>query len=200
MGAENGVVLIPNDIKTMPAQMLKFAEHYATSHNALQAAVLAGYKRESALAHSHALIDNPRIAEAVEYYRAVNESTSLYTPEKIKAQWAEMASFNVLDCCDADYALKPLDQLTPEQKHKLGIALVGLKIVERNGKRFVEPKFARETALQELGKINRMYADDKTQAQGLTLTVNLAQQINTSDEAQEEENIGHLRIVSEPGT
>lgn len=200
MDAEKSVVLVPDSLSNLTVQAQRFSEYYASSGVPHRAAILAGYSATSALAHSYRLLDDPRIQDAVAYYREVHASTSLYTPEKITQQWSNMASFDILECCNDDYSLKNISELTPDQRKALGVALVGLKIVERNGKRYVEAKLARETALQELGRINRMYADDKTQAQGLTLIVNLTQQITTSDAAQEEENIGYLRITSEPGT
>lgn len=193
--AENAAIEAPGILKELTQQMQIFAEHYAVGGVPLKAAILAGYAHSGATGYAYRLLDDPRIQAAVEYYKEVHACTSLYTPEKIKMQWSEMASFNILECCNDDYSLKNLNELTAEQKQHLGKALTGLKITVKNGKQYIEPKMARETALQELGKIHRLYADDKQAGQGLNLTINVGQQV-VIDEALSE-NIGHIIMKDE---
>jgi hypothetical protein len=194
--ANSAVIEPPSVLKELSANSVKFCEYYALNNNALQSCILAGFASSSARTYAYdTLLKNPKVLEAVEYFRAVNASNSTYTPAKIVAQWSEMASFNILDCCDENYILKPLSQLDEEQKRRLGIALTGLKITVKNGRQYVEPKMARETALQELGKIHRLYADDKQQGQGLNLTINVGQQVVVEQELSE--NIGHLVMKDE---
>ena len=73
---------------------------------------------------------------------------------------------------------------------------MGLEVIDKGGKRFVKPRFDRATALIELGKIKRLYADDKQAGQGMNLTINVGQSMVSEDNTVE--NIGHLSMQLEP--
>lgn len=189
-------------LKGLSVRAIKFCELYAVEPIALKAGRLAGFAVDISPNYPYQLLDDIRIKQAIEYFKAVNASSTIYTPEKIKAQWAMMADFDILDCCKADYSLKNLDELTPDQRKRLGRVLVGLDVVEKNGKRYVKPKMAREQALIELGKLNRMYADDTKQGQGFELTINVGQQvsIHTPGDTEQVDDLGFLSITTEGNT
>lgn len=191
-GGEDGAEVL----RGLSQRTLKFCQYYASKPVALEAARLAGFSLVSSPTYAYTLLRDDRVQEAIAYYREVNASSTIYTPEKIKAQWAEMASFDLLDCCNDDYSLKNLNELSAEQRKRLGTALVGLEVVEKNGKRFIKPKMAREQALIELGKLNRMYADDTKQGQGFELTINVGQQVSlgTQGDTDELDDIGFLTM------
>jgi hypothetical protein len=163
-------------------------------NNALKSARLAGFNVSNSPNYPYQLLARNDVQEGIQYYRHVYDSPAFYTQEKIIHQWSAMADFDILTCCNDDYSLKNLSELTPEQRKSLGIALQGLEVTERNGKRFIKPKLARAEALEQLGKIKRLYADEKQQGQGLALNISIGQQVTTqgATEAHTESSVGHL--------
>jgi len=182
-------------LKRLTPTAQKFAEHYAINGNIRRSSILAGCYPD----YGHQLLKREDVQQAVEYWRAVYAERSMYTPEKLVRQWTLMASVDLLDYVDDDYALKPLDKLTQEQRAHLGTALVGLEITEKAGKRYAKPRFAKVEALENLGKLMRLYADDRLPGEGLTLNIVLSQ-VNVGHSAGSEEDLGPFRVVLPPET
>jgi len=134
-----------------------------------------------------------RVQAAVAYYREVFATTSHYTAEKLVKQWADMASLNVTEFLQDDWTLKPLHELTEDQRTRLGIALIGLQVTERRGKVTATAQLGRVEALKELAKLLRVYtADHEPDASGMHVNITIGQSA-TIDE-QEGTTIGHLTI------
>lgn len=182
---------VQKELKDLTPAARKFSELYALNNNISKSSILAGCHAD----YGHSLLRLPAVQQAVAYFRAVHLDKALYTETKLMRQWAQMASIDLTEYIDDDYALKPLSQLTDEQRQHLGMALVGLEVTEKAGKRFVKPKLAKVEALENLGKLLHLYAEDKSQGEGLTLNITLGQQVNVGQSEGSSEDVGPFRVV-----
>ncbi len=177
-------------LKELTPAGLKFAELFAVNNNVSKSSVLAGCHPD----YGHRLLKLPAVQHAVAYFRAVHVEKALYTESKLLRQWALMASVDLTEYVDDNYVLKPLSILTADQRMQLGSALVGLEVMEKNGKRVVKAKFAKVEALENLGKLLHLYAEDKAQGEGLTLNITLGPHANGGHAEGTHEDIGPFSV------
>ena len=177
-------------LKGLTPSQRKFSELYAVNHNISKSSILAGCCDD----YGHSILKFPRVQAAVRYYEQVYLDKCLYNETKLMRQWSAMASVDLTEYVDDAYNLKPLSQLTDAQKEHLGLALVGLEVSEKAGKRHVKAKYAKVEALQELGKLMHLYADEKSTGEGLTLNINLGQQVNVGQSEGSSEDLGPFRV------
>jgi hypothetical protein len=158
---------------TMTPGQKQFAEHYAFNGKIRTSSILAGFFPD----YGHQLLKRKDVQLAIEYWRAVYAEKSLYTPEKLIRQWSQMASIDLTEYVNDDYSLKPLSELSEEQRKSLGAALVGLEVTRRAGKPSAKAKLAKIEALENLGKLLHLYGEEQRQGEGLTLNITLGQQL-----------------------
>ena len=186
---------VPEEIAGVLAQvtpqMQKFAEFYALHDNALKAWVLAGYTPNTGAPYR--LRDDPRIQTLVTYYRAVYAEASLYTPAKIVRQWASMASFDLTALLNDDWSIKSLNDLPEAVRHHLALALVGIDVTEKPNTRTIKPRFAKTEALEHLGRLLKLYEQDKQSGEGLTIQITV-QSSQDPQLFQEGVDIGPVQI------
>lgn len=160
----------------MSQRMRRFAEYYATTGNILRSTTLAGYSPKDT-GHGHALLKREDVQRAVEYYREVYAEKSLYTAEKLVRQWALMASIDLTEYLNDDFTLKTMDQLTEQQREHLSQALVGIETVKSGrGSIGARMRFAKVEALENLGRLMKLYDADKSAGEGLILNINVGQE------------------------
>jgi hypothetical protein len=164
-----------------------FSRYYALSHNAEGSARLAGYRPT----YGHQLLGDVRVQEVVAYYRELFASQTTYTPEKILHQWAQMASVDVTTLCDDEWTMKPPSQLTEDQRQ----ALTGFEVIEKHNRRYIKPTFAKAQALEHLGRLHKMYQEDKSKGEGLSLHITLGQSVSVDGVAQTQ-SLGHIQITT----
>ncbi len=172
-------------LQGLTPKSVAFCRLYAVHQNAEKAARLAAYHPR----YGHQLLQDPRIQDAIAYYAAVYASETTYTSDKILHQWSQMASVDIGAVVDDDWSLKPPSQLTADQR----AALVGVEVVEKNGKRYAKATFAKAQALEHLGRINKLYADDKAKGEGLSLNITLGQAVHVHGQTVSQ-SLGHLQI------
>lgn len=160
---------LPDALAGLTDKRRKFAEKYALTHSQTKACRLAGLSED----YGYHLLEEPLVLQAIAYYEALYEAQSESSAEKLLHQWSQLAAVDVTSFLDDDYSLKPLSQLTPEQRQVLAGALVGIKVTHTAYGRNVEAKFARVEALDALSKIFGLYAKDEQHGDGLTLHINL---------------------------
>jgi hypothetical protein len=171
----------------------KFAEQYAFNGKQRTSSILAGYFPD----YGHQLLKRADIQLAVEYFRAIYAEKTLYTPEKLIRQWSQMASIDLTEYVRDDYSLKPLSELSEEQRKSLGAALVGLDLIRSVGKPRAKAKLAKLEAMENLGKLMHLYTEDKRHGEGLTLNIMLgSQNAPGHSEASEasEADVGPFRV------
>lgn len=189
---ENKEVVVIEALERLTPKQKKFAELFAVSDNASKSARLAGYSTESSDG-GYQLAHNPRVLDAVAYYRELFADATQYTPEKIIKEWAQLASVDVSAFVTDDWELRPKGQLTEAQRR----ALVGLEVIDKKDGRTVKPKFAKVEALREIGRLLGMYADEQAGSKGLDITINLGNQVNVSVDTSSvstDTEVGHLTI------
>lgn len=189
---------VPLALHTLSERQQKFCQFYALYSNGAKAALLAGYSPGSETSLPPGLLRKPAIQAGIAYFKEVYGTHTMYTGEKVLHQWATMASFDILDCCEDDYSLKPLHALTEDQRARLGTALVGLEVIEKGGKRFVKPQLAKAEALKELGKLLRLYGETDGQGQGLHLNITMGHHVHAPAGEASAKTVGHLRISTDP--
>lgn len=189
---------VPLALHTLSERQQKFCQFFALYGNGAKAALLAGYAPASGPSGPTRWLKNPAIQAGIAYFKEVYGTHTLYTGEKVLQQWATMASFDILDCCEDDYSLKPLHALTADQRTRLGTALVGLEVLEKGGKRFVKPQLAKAEALKELGKLLRLYGDTEDHGQGLHLNITVGHHVHAPTGEASTRTVGHLRISTDP--
>lgn len=179
-------------LKSLTPAMQKFSEHYAVSGNIRRSSIMAGCYPD----YGHQLLKREDVQLAVAYWQEVYAERSMFTPEKLVRQWALTASVDLTEYVNDDYTMKLMSELTEEQRQHLGAALVGLEVTEKAGKRYVKPRFAKVEALENLGKLMRLYGDEKGQGgEGLTLNINLGQQVNVGQfQEGSEEDLGPFKV------
>mgnify|MGYP001559016095 FL=1 len=168
----------------------KFSELYAINHNISKSSTLAGCHPD----YGFQLVKRPSVQAAIAYYQEIYRDTCLYNETKLMRQWSAMASIDLTEYVDDDYTLKPLSQLTESQRVHLGMALVGLEVTVRHGQRFVKPRYAKVEALENLGKLMHLYTEDKGSAEGLTLNINLGQQVNVGQAEGSSDDLGPFSV------
>jgi hypothetical protein len=72
---------------------------------------------------------------------------------------------------------------------------VGIEIVQKGGVKYGKPTFAKAQALEHLGRLNKLYQEEKSKGEGLNLHISLGQQVNISTDTQTQ-SIGHLQITT----
>ena len=179
--------------KAVSPNVHKFAELYAANGNGLQSLRLAGFSVTNTSNYGGRLLADARVAALVEHYRAVHADTAAYTGAKLVRQWARQASYSPADLLNDDWSVKLLSDLTDDQREHLRDALVGFEVVEKSGSRTVKPRFARVEAQEHLGRLMRLYADDKGTGEGLTLNILLGQQATVAGDAGESDRL-HIRL------
>ena len=177
--------------KSVSPNTLKFAELYAANGNALKSCKLAGFSPISAPDYAYQLCKDERVVSLIAYYRAVYADTAAYTGAKLVRQWARQASYSPADLLNDDWSVKLLSELTAEQREHLRDAIVGFEVIEKSGSRTIKPRFARVEAQEHLGRLMRLYADDKGSGEGLTLNIHVGQQ---AVDNSEESNRLHIRL------
>lgn len=192
---------LPEACQGMQERQRLFCQQYALTGNGLQSARVAGYNTEHSLSYASILLQSETIQLAIEYYRALYASQTHYDTVKIQQQWAIAAGLNVFDFLTNDYELKPLDELTDDQKKLLGMVASGVKIVKsRYGTTRELQIIDKAKALEHLGRILGAYNDGegKGSAEGLTINIGIATQVNTGESGGE--GIGHIRMMPDTPT
>jgi len=152
-----------------------------------KSARLAGYNP----LYGHQLMKDPRVHAGIDYYRVLFASQSTTTPEKILYRWSLMANVNIAEMVNEDWSLKKPSDLTEAQQ----LALTGIEVVEKGGKRYGKPTFAIAQAQEHLGRLHKLYQEEKSKGEGLSLHISLGQQVNISTETQTQ-HIGHVQITT----
>ena len=168
-------------------KMIAFSRFMALHQNHEKSARLAGLWP----AYGHKLAKDPRIQHAIAYYAAVYAEATTYTPDKILHQWSQMASVNLAEMVEEDWSLKAPSQLTPDQQ----VALTGVEVVEKGGKRYAKATVAKAQALEHLGRLHKMYEQEKSKGEGLSLHISLGQSVSVDGVAQTQ-HVGHLQITT----
>ena len=183
----------PEVLKGLSGALVDFCSHYAVSSNAESSARLAGFVGP----YGHTLVRNERLQHVIEHFRAVYADASTYNPQKLVRQWAQQASFQPSKLLANDWQVKDLSELTDEERQHFDEALLGFEVIEKSGSRTIKPKFNKQLAQEHLGKLLRLYAEDKEKGGAdYSLTVNVNTQINqeVSDPMQE---LGHISITQD---
>ena len=185
-----GVTTIDEIMRSVRPNVVRFCELYAANGNQVKSALLAGFVS----GYGAQLWTDPRVRALVAYYREVYAEQAGLTRDALVKLWARQASFSPAVLLQDDWSLKRLDELTSDQREHLHDALLGIEVVEKQGQRTVKPRFNRQLAQEHLGKLFGMYGDDKESEKrdGLTLNINVGQQITVGE--GEVEEIGHLRV------
>lgn len=162
---------LPDVLSGLTDKRRKFAEQYALYHQQTKACRLAGISED----YGYHLFHDPAVRAAIAYYEHLYAEQAATSPEKVLWQWSQMANIDITDFLTDDYDLKPMSQLTAEQRKLLGSAMVGIKVTSNPYGRNVEAKFAKVEALEALSKLFGLYAKDETRGEGLTLHINMGQ-------------------------
>jgi len=101
------------------------------------------------------------------------------------------ASVNLAEMVEEDWSLKAPSQLTPDQQ----VALTGVEVVEKGGKRYAKATVAKAQALEHLGRLHKMYEQEKSKGEGLSLQITLGQSVSVDGVAQTQ-HVGHLQITT----
>jgi hypothetical protein len=177
-------------IKTVRPNVHQFARLFALGGNQTKASVLAGFVGH----YGGKLMHDPRVQALVAHYRAVYAEQAGMTQERLVQLWANQAGFSPAVLLRDDWTLRQLDELTHDQREQLRDALLGIEVVEKQGSRTIKPKFDRQKAQEQLGKLFGMYeGESKGQGEGLTLNINVGQQLTVGG-ASEDTEVGHLRV------
>lgn len=176
--------------KSVSPNVDKFCEIYAANGNAFRSLLLAGFAETSASGYQARLLADLRVKALISYYRALHADTAAYTGAKLVRQWARQASYSPVDLLHDDWSVKLLSELDAGQREHLRDALVGFEVVEKLGSRTIKPKFARIEAQEHLGRLMKLYADDKGSGEGLTLNIYVGGQ----KAIREDTEAGPLRI------
>lgn len=179
--------------KSVSPNVAKFCEVYAANGNAVQSLLIAGFAPSSAYGYQARLLSDSRVKALIEYYRAVHADTAAYTGTKLVRQWARQASYSPADLLNDDWTVKMLSDLTEDQREHLRDALVGFEVIEKSGSRTIKPRFARVEAQENLGRLMRLYADDKGSGEGLTLNIHVGQQTTVVGDGEEPGQL-HIRL------
>lgn len=183
------VTTIDEIIRSVRPNTVKFCELYASGMSQLRAATLAGY----VAGYGADLYRDPRVQALVAYYREVYAEQAGMTRDRLVQLWVRQAGFSPAVLLQDDWSLRRLDELTPDQREQLKDALLGIEVIEKQGQRTVKPRFDRQRAQEQLGKLFGMYDGEKSgDGEGLTLNINVGQQ--TTVHEGEVEEVGHLRI------
>lgn len=98
--------------KTLTGRQKKFVEEYLKDQNAAQAAVRAGFNYGSA----DQLLANPNVKSVIEARLAkIAEATDITAEKVVRLAWV-IANSDIGDLFDANGRLKPLSELTKEQR------------------------------------------------------------------------------------
>ena len=170
--------------KSVSPNVAKFCEVYAANGNAVQSLLIAGFAPSSATGYQSRLLSDSRVVALIEYYRAIYADTAAYTGAKLVRQWARQASYSPADLLHDNWSVKLLSEMNDDQRDHLRDALVGFEVVEKSGSRTIKPKFARVEAQEHLGRLMRLYADDKGTGEGLTLNILVGQQTVVGDNGE----------------
>ena len=167
--------------KSVSPNVHKFAELYAANGKGLESLRLAGFSVPTTSNYASRLLVDSRVAALVEHYRAMHADSAGYTGAKLVRQWSRQASYSPADLLNGDWSVKMISELTDDQREHLRDALVGFEVVEKAGSRTIKPKFARIEAQEHLGRLMRLYADDKGSGEGLTLNIHVGHQMVVGD-------------------
>ena len=103
-----------------------FVEEFACDLNATQAAIRAGYSAKTAKEQATRLLSNVHIAAEIAKGRAARSERTGITAERILAELARVAFFDVRKALNPDGTMKPLDQLDDDT----AAAIAGLDLAE----------------------------------------------------------------------
>ena len=174
-------------LNSITPQVRQFCQFYAINKSVVQCSALSGLTQEYI---SGRLLKRTDVQKAILYYETIYLNKYIYDREKLLRQWSAMASINLLEYMDDNYKLKPLSDLTAEQKEHLGMAIIGTDGGKGKGRK---PKFAKVEAMINLGKLLHLYDNEKGGADGLTLNIHLGQQMNMPSGEDATEDLGPFR-------
>jgi len=176
------------DDKLTPRQE-KFAHAWCTNgHNALRAAIAAGYSEKGAGQQGCELLKIPKVKKKIDEIYAEQLNVANCTEEWIIKQIMNVAGFDFDACLDEDGNLLPMHQI-PEA-HRLALNSIEMKEWDIGGVRVGKTKKVRTSdkikALELLGKYRKMF----TEKHEVTGEISLAKLVSDfSDDDEEEDDI-----------
>jgi phage terminase small subunit len=108
--------------KELTDKQEQFCREYLLDFNATQAAIRAGYSKRTANEQGARLLANVSVQNFLQIKKEKLESKSDITREKVLAEYAKLAFFNVQDMLTVDNALRPIRDLDAN----VAAAIVGI--------------------------------------------------------------------------
>ena len=180
-----GVENVPDYIKRLAPKQEAFCKYMAQGNSIVQSGILAGYSvTAGGLTVAYEMKERPEIQAGIAYYKSLYASHSSTSPEKIIAQLATMAQADVTQTVDNQWDTLPKDQIPVEILQ----AVTGIEVRETRGVKRVILKFNKEFALDQLIKIHGMTKEDHAGKDGLSLTIQLGQQITVEQSVERKQN------------
>jgi len=160
---------VDQPIVVLPPKRKKFVEEYLKDLNATQAYIRAGYRpkdEKTAAANASALVANHKVAAYLRQRQERLEKKTGVTQERVIAEYAKLAFFDVRKMFDEKGAFKPIGDLDDET---VG-AIAGFDVHEEYDKdtgkatgRTVKVKLPdKRAALYDLGRHLGMFGDEVT--------------------------------------
>jgi phage terminase small subunit len=103
-----------------------FVEEHAIDLNATQAAIRAGYSAKTAKEQATRLLSNVHVAAAIAEGRAARSERTGIKAERILAELARVAFFDIRKLLNPDGTMKPLDELDDDT----AAAIAGIDLAE----------------------------------------------------------------------
>jgi phage terminase small subunit len=131
----------------------RFAEEYAASPNATQAAIRAGYSERSAGQIGERLLRNDEIAKAVERARQERSKRIGIDGDRVLLEFARVAFLDARKLFNPDGSLKRLDELDDD----VAAAIAGLDVNElRDADGFVIGRAKKIKLVDKLGALSKL--------------------------------------------
>ena len=111
--------------KLTPKQA-EFARHYLIDLNATQAAIRAGYSRRAARQIGDENMSKPAVSAAIADAMKKRSQRSEITADRVLAELAKIAFFDIRKLLNADGTMKPRDQLDDD----IAAAIAGIELSE----------------------------------------------------------------------
>lgn len=154
-------------LEHMPWKMVKFAEEYSVSGNALRSYTKAGYSAASdtvAGSEGFKLLRHPKVIAYLEYLKAQRRKKLDVTIERFVQETARLAFFDVRNLLDEDGSPKPVSQWDDDTAAAVSGMDVGEIMFDGEGKTTRVKKIkmsSKEKALDMLGRYLGAFIADK---------------------------------------
>lgn len=116
-------------VTPLSTKQAQFVQEYLIDLNATQAAIRAGYSKNTAVAQASRLLANVNVASAVETAMAARAERTHITQDRVLQELARIAFFDIRRLYNADGTLKRPHELDDEA----AAVLSGIDVVEMGG-------------------------------------------------------------------